>query len=66
MGDLVIKNGVAFGISSEALIIDMSAAKDMQPARPATLTKPYDNLNILPWSPWGSNNLLGAGDGLRY
>jgi hypothetical protein len=60
MGNLIMKNGVVYGIGSEAVFIDMAAAQSMQPAKPAIVTKPYDQMNIMPWSPWGSNNLLGA------
>jgi hypothetical protein len=60
MGNLIMKNGVVYGVGSEAVFIDMAAAQNMQPARPASIARAYDQMNILPWSPWGSNNLLGA------
>lgn len=57
---LIVRGSLAYAVGSEAMIINIAGAKDMQPATPAKLTKPYDQMNILPWSPWGSNNLLGA------
>lgn len=48
-----------YGIGSEAVFIDMAAAQTMQPARPATTTKPFEVMNAMPWSIWGGNNLLG-------
>jgi hypothetical protein len=60
MGNVVMKNGIGYSEESGARYLDMSAAKSMQPARPAPLTKPYQQPGVsYPWSPWGTNNLLG-------
>jgi hypothetical protein len=66
MGNVVFKNGIGYSEASGARYVDMdyialASAKDMQPARPAPLTKPYEPIGVVyPWSPWGKNNLLGA------
>lgn len=58
-----MKSGVGYSEASGARYVDMSAAidsgKGMQPARPVQQTIPRE-LGLKPWSPWGTNNLLGA------
>jgi hypothetical protein len=62
MGDVIFQNGIAYGKGSGARILDMqyinmAAAKNSEPARPIQQVKPFD-WGVLPWSPWGTNNLL--------
>jgi hypothetical protein len=59
MGDVIFKNGIGYSEHSGARYIDMQAATAMAPAKPVKQTIPYDQNQVLPWSPWGSNNLLG-------
>lgn len=61
MADIIFKNGLAYGSASGAQIIDMqyinmAAAKTNQVQAPQQV-RPFD-YGVLPWSPWGSNNLL--------
>lgn len=59
------KHGIGYSSDSGAKYVDMSfiamaSGKAMQPAVPLKETKPYDASAVLPWSPWGNNNLLGS------
>jgi hypothetical protein len=70
MGDVIFQNGIAYGKGSGARILDMqyinmAAAKNSEPARPIQQVKPFD-WGVLPWSPWGTNNLLAKEMVYRY
>ena len=66
MGNVTMKHGIGYSEATGARFVDMeyismASAKGMQPARPAPLAKPYEPTGVsYPWSPWGTNNLLGA------
>ncbi len=59
---VVISNGVGYGSESGAMYIDMAAtmdtAKSVMPAAPIVDPIPTDSMTSVPWSPWGSNNIL--------
>jgi hypothetical protein len=55
---VTFKHGIGYGTESGAMYIDMAAAKNMQPARPAQDAIPEIELGAMPWSPWGTNNML--------
>ncbi len=55
---LTITHGTGFSYVTEAMYIDMAAAKRNEPYRPMPQTQPYDKYGARPWSPWGCNNLL--------
>jgi hypothetical protein len=56
---VIVKHGIGYSDRTEALFIDMAAAKNFEPARPADQTIPFEKYGAaLPWSPWGNNNLL--------
>ncbi len=54
---VTIKHGIGYGSESGAMYIDMAAAKAYEPERPLENTVKTE-LGSMPWSPWGSNNLL--------
>ena len=55
-----IKSGIGFSVKTGALYLDMGAAFS-EPARPVKQVPAadYQLLSVLPWSPWGADNLLG-------
>lgn len=53
-----MKYGIGYGDDSGAMFIDMAAAKTLEPAREIQATMPATSLAAMPWSPWGTNNLL--------
>lgn len=64
MGNVTIRNGIGYAshgdmsvqfISLSAKIASTAAAEPFVPIKP---TRPYDPMNVFPWSPWGTNNLL--------
>jgi hypothetical protein len=60
MGSVVMKNGIGYSEHSGARYIDMSAVLTTETLinNPITPTIPEDRLKVMPWSPWGCNNLL--------
>lgn len=60
MGKVVVKNGIGYSEASGARYFDMALAGTVEDRikSPITSTIPSDKMPAMPWSPWGTNNLL--------
>jgi hypothetical protein len=55
---VTISHGIGYGSESGAMFIDMEAMKAYEPQKPIENTVRVNELGSMPWSPWGTNNLL--------
>lgn len=62
MGNVVVKNGIGFSEHSGARYFDMAAigmgTVEERMSNPIKQTIPNEKMGSMPWSPWGTNNLL--------
>lgn len=58
MGKVIMRQGIGYSEATGTRYIDMASVDAVAPARPMKRTIPKAELQALPWSPWGKNNLL--------